>query len=160
MKEVIPRKEILIKEGSVTLLRGIRRAGKSFYIKTMIKRLISDGVAPRRVVYIPCDRFRRREVKGFIDELRLRQGELYVFLDEITYLDGWRLLLKELGEEGVTTVATGSNPVEMKREAELLPGEGHRGERVLLQPPELQGIRAVYEPRTAGCVFSLQRTSC
>ncbi|CAD5243957.1 ATP-binding protein [Thermococcus camini] len=164
VKEVIPRKEIVIKEGSVTLLRGIRRAGKSFYIKTMIKRLISEGVAPRRVVYIPCDRFRRREVKGFIDELRVRQGELYVFLDEITYLDGWRLLLKELGEDGVTTVATGSNPVELKREAELLPGRGIEGNEYYFNPlnfrefarfmnPELPDVSFPYNEPAVDNVF-------
>ena len=125
--EIIPRKAINVKEGSIVLLRGIRRAGKSFYLKTQIKKLIKRGIDPRRILYIPCDRFTRGEVKGFIDELRLRHGELYIFLDEITYLKGWRLFLKELGEEGITTVATGSNPVELRKESELLPGRGIEG---------------------------------
>ncbi|MCD6140437.1 MAG: ATP-binding protein [Thermococcus sp.] len=132
--EIIPRKAINVKEGSIVLLRGIRRAGKSFYLKTQIKKLIKRGIDPRRILYIPCDRFTRGEVKGFIDELRLRHGELYIFLDEITYLKGWRLFLKELGEEGITTVATGSNPVELRKESELLPGRGIEGNEYYFNP--------------------------
>ncbi|RLF35928.1 MAG: ATP-binding protein, partial [Thermoplasmata archaeon] len=37
VKEIIPRKMIGVKEGSITLIRGIRRAGKSFYLKMLIK---------------------------------------------------------------------------------------------------------------------------
>ncbi|QDA31121.1 ATP-binding protein [Thermococcus indicus] len=152
-KEVIPRKEIGIREGSITLLRGIRRAGKSFYIKTLVKRLISEDIPAQRIVYIPCDRFTRREVKGFIDELRLRHGELYVFLDEITYLDGWRLLLKELGEEGITTVATGSNPVELEKKAELLPGRGIEGNEYYFDPLNFREFARFMNPKLPDVSF-------
>ncbi|NJE42362.1 ATP-binding protein [Thermococcus sp. GR6] len=133
-EEIIPRKGIEIKKGSVTLIRGIRRAGKSFYLKILIRELIENGIEPRRIVYIPSDRFTKNEVRGFIDELRIRYGDLYVFLDEITYLKDWRLLLKELGEEGITTIATGSNPVGLKREAELLPGRRIEGNEYYFNP--------------------------
>ena len=133
VQERIPRKDISLKNGEITLIRGVRRAGKSFYLKTLIESLVRE-VDPLKVVYIPCDRFTRGEVRGFIDELRRRHGKLYVFLDEITYLNGWRLILKELGEEGVTTVATGSNPVELKNEAELLPGRDIEGNEYYFNP--------------------------
>ncbi|WP_099210225.1 ATP-binding protein [Thermococcus henrietii] len=151
--EIIPRKEIEIQNGSITLLRGIRRAGKSFYVKTLVKKLISEGIPAQRIVYIPCDRFTRREVRGFINELRFRHGKLYVFLDEITYLEGWRLLLKELGEEGVTTVATGSNPVEIKREAELLPGRGIEGNEYYFNPLNFREFARFMNPRLPDVSF-------
>lgn len=153
-KEIIPRKMIKVKSGSVTLIRGIRRAGKSFYLKMLIKGLIENGVEPRRIVYIPSDRFTRGEVKAFVDELRLRYGELYVFLDEITYLKDWRLLLKELGEEGVTTVATGSNPVEIKREAELLPGRGIEGNEYYFNPLNFREFARFMNPKLPEVFFS------
>ncbi|AEC51901.1 hypothetical protein PNA2_0985 [Pyrococcus sp. NA2] len=129
----IPRRTVRLKNGEITLIRGVRRAGKSFYLKTIIESLVRE-VDPLKVVYIPCDRFTKREVKGFIDELRRRHGEICLFLDEITYLKDWRLLLKELGEEGITTVATGSNPVELKKESELLPGRGIEGNEYYFNP--------------------------
>ncbi|NJE01198.1 ATP-binding protein [Thermococcus sp. JdF3] len=152
--EIIPRKRVEVKEGSVTLLRGIRRAGKSFYIKTLIKALIENGTDPRRIAYIPCDRFTGGEVRALIDELRLRHGELYVFLDEITYLRGWRLLLKELGEEGVTTVATGSNPVELKRESELLPGRGIEGNEYYFNPLSFREFARFMRPELPDVSFT------
>ncbi|WP_297476113.1 ATP-binding protein [Thermococcus sp.] len=133
VQERIPRRKVDIREGKITLIRGVRRAGKSFYLKTLIESLVKT-VDPLRVAYIPCDRFTRGEVKGFIDELKRRHGEIYVFLDEITYLKGWRLLLKELGEDGITAVATGSNPVELKKESELLPGRGIEGNEYYFNP--------------------------
>lgn len=154
VKEIIPRKMIGVKEGSITLIRGIRRAGKSFYLKMLIKGLMENGVEPRRIVYIPSDRFTKGEVKAFIDELRLRYGELYVFLDEITYLKDWRLFLKELGEEGVTTVATGSNPVELKKEAELLPGRGIEGNEYYFNPLSFREFARFMKPVLPRTSFS------
>ena len=133
VQDRISRKELPVKSGGITLIRGVRRAGKSFYIKTLIESLVKTG-DPLKVIYIPCDRFTRGEVRGFIDELRRRHGEIYVFLDEITHLKGWRLLLKELGEDGITAVATGSNPVELKKESELLPGRGIEGNEYYFNP--------------------------
>lgn len=132
--EIIPRKRITVNPGSVVLLRGVRRAGKSFYLKTLVEELIRSGADPRKIVYIPADRFSRKEVVSFIEELRRRHGEITVLLDEITYLRDWRLLLKALGEERTTTVATGSNPVELKKEAELLPGRGIEGNEYYFNP--------------------------
>ncbi|MCD6373793.1 MAG: ATP-binding protein [Thermococcus sp.] len=151
--EIIPRKEVGIKENSITLLRGIRRAGKSFYLKILVKKLISEGVPARKIVYIPCDRFTRREVKGFIEELKLRHGELYVLLDEITYLNGWRLLLKELGEDGITTIATGSNPVEIRKEVELLPGRGVEGNEYYFNPLNFREFARFMNPKLPTVAF-------
>ncbi|WP_258084626.1 ATP-binding protein [Thermococcus thermotolerans] len=153
-KEIIPRKTIEVKGGSVTLIRGIRRAGKSFYLKMLISGLIENGVESRRIVYIPSDRFTKGEVKAFIEELRIRHGSLYVFLDEITYLRDWRLLLKELGEEGITTVATGSNPVELKRESELLPGRGIEGNEYYFNPLSFREFARFMKPKLPRASFS------
>ena len=153
VQERIPRKVIPIENGEITLIRGVRRAGKTFYLKTLIESLVREVDDRLKVVYIPCDRFTRREVRGFIDELRRRRGDLYVFLDEITYLNGWRLLLKELGEEGVTTVATGSNPVELKREAELLPGRGIEGNEYYFNPLNFREFARYMKPQLPDVSF-------
>ncbi|ASJ08954.1 hypothetical protein A3L11_06830 [Thermococcus siculi] len=152
--EIIPRKRITVNPGSVVLLRGVRRAGKSFYLKTLVRELISSGTDPRKIVYIPADRFSRKEVASFIEELRRRHGEITVLLDEITYLKDWRLLLKALGEDRTTTVATGSNPVELKRESELLPGRGIEGNEYYFNPLNFREFARFLNPKLPEVAFN------
>ena len=132
--EIIPRREINLKEGNIYIIRGIRRAGKSVYLRLLIKSLIAQGVDSRQILYISCDRYTLREIRNIVDEFRRREGKIYLFLDEITYLKGWKILLKILGEERITTVATGSNPVKIKSEVETLPGRGIEGNEYYFNP--------------------------
>ena len=134
LPKIIPRKTINIEQGKIHLIRGIRRAGKTVYLKMLIKELIKSGINPRTILYLSCDRYSLREVKNIIDEFRLRNGDIRVFLDEITYLKNWGILLKTLGEEEITTVATGSNPILLKKETELLPGRGIEGNEYYFNP--------------------------
>ncbi len=132
---LLPRRVVKIKKSTIYLFRGIRRSGKSVFLKQLIKNLIRSGIEPRRILYISCDRYSEREILNIIREFRLRFGEgVFVFLDEITYLENWQRLLKVLSEEDATVVATGSNPVEIKKKAERLPGRGIEGNEYLITP--------------------------
>ncbi len=152
VQERIPRRIVPLNDGKITLIRGVRRAGKSFYIKTLIESLVKT-VDPLKVIYVPCDRFTMREVRALIDELRRRHGEIYIFLDEITYLKGWRIFLKELGEDNITAVATGSNPVELKKESELLPGRGLEGSEYYFNPLNFREFASYMNTRLPEITF-------
>ena len=133
IEEIIPRNMKNIKDKKIMVIRGIRRAGKSVYIRLLVKEMIK-GIDRRKIFYIPADRYNLQEIRNIIDEFRRREGEIYLLLDEITYLKNWKILLKILGEEGITTVATGSNPVELKKESETLPGRGIEGNEYYFTP--------------------------
>ncbi len=133
VEEIIPREIKNVNIGKIMVIRGIRRSGKSVYLRLLVKEL-QNNVNRRKILYIPCDRYSLREIKNMVNEFRRREGEIYLLLDEITYLKNWKILLKVLGEEGVTTVATGSNPVELKKETETLPGRGIEGNEYYFNP--------------------------
>jgi len=131
----LKRKNIEVKRGGLTLLRGVRRSGKTVYVKKLVQHLIEDGVDPKNILYLSCDRHTRFEIRNFIRELMVRRGECFVFLDEITYMDRWDLFLKETMERGgITLVATGSNPIRIKNGGDRLPGRGIEGNEYYIGP--------------------------
>ncbi len=133
IEHLFERKEIPLKK--VTVVRGIRRVGKTVYTKMLIERLIREGVKPRNILYISCDRYSAREVKNIAEEFILRTDGGYLFLDEITSLHEWTTLIKQLAEEGKATLfATGSNPVQIKKYSERLPGRGIEGNEYYMSP--------------------------
>ncbi len=130
---VLHRKKVETR--GATIIRGIRRSGKTVYAKMLIENMIKKGVNPRKILYISCDRYTSREIKNIVNEFLIRYDEAYVFLDEITYLKDWNILLKEFAERGqMEIVATGSNPVEIKRYSERLPGRGVEGNEYYMNP--------------------------
>ena len=73
LEEIIPRKDISLREGDIFIIRGIRRSGKSVYLRLLIKSLIECGVDPRKILYISCDRYTLREIRNIVDEFRRRE---------------------------------------------------------------------------------------
>ncbi|MDO9537643.1 MAG: AAA family ATPase [Thermoplasmata archaeon] len=131
----LERKTINIPEGKLTVLRGIRRSGKTVYLKRMVSELLKKGVNRQNIVYISCDRFNRSEVSNIIMDILVKRGGGYLLLDEVTNLADWNLVLKEIMEQGeFTIVATGSNPVEIKNMTERLPGRGIEGNEYYFNP--------------------------
>lgn len=143
----LERKNIAIPEGRLVVIRGIRRSGKTVYLKYIVGRLIGSGVERKNIVYISCDRFNRTEVKNIVKEILIKRGSGYLLLDEVTSLDRWNYLLKELMEKGdFTIVATGSNPIEMKNMTERLPGRGIEGNEYYFNPLSFRGfVKAIVE---------------
>lgn len=124
------------------LLRGPRQVGKTTLLKETILDLIRDGVDPGSILYYPCDYLHsRKELRRVIDYHldRNRTAEnLYIFLDEITYLQDWSREIKSQADLGIldrgTLVLTGSGAAHLKREAEQLPGRGLEKNQYLLLP--------------------------
>ena len=132
---LLRRRMIEISESELTIIRGVRRSGKTVYLKEIVKNLIEKGIDPRSIIYLSCDRMNRSHTKNIINEFRIQRGGGYLLLDEITYMDGWNLLLKEVMEQGgFTVIATGSNPVGIKHSTERLPGRGIEGNEYYFDP--------------------------
>lgn len=131
---LLDRKKIEIKKGRVYLLRGIRRAGKTVYTKIIIRELIKK-LDEKKIIYISCDRYNLGEIKNIVREFIKRFNGEIVILDEITYLNGWNILLKEIVETtDLTVIATGSNPIKIKEKGERLPGRKIEGNEYFFNP--------------------------
>ncbi|MFQ6072025.1 MAG: ATP-binding protein [Methanosarcinales archaeon] len=137
------RKDISFKKGKIYLIRGPRQTGKTTYIKQTISKLIKENINPKTILYFACDFLAsRRELRNVINyflDMNISAENLYIFLDEITYLKDWSYEIKSLVDAGlfedVVLVLTGSgSAARMKRNAELLPGRGLEGNEYLLKP--------------------------
>jgi len=139
---VISRRIIIPAPGRIYVYRGVRRSGKTVYIKLVIGKLLELGVEPQRILYLSCDRLAsRRELLNIIRNFyveNLGAESLYLFLDEVTYLEDWNIVLKNLAEtawaERIAIVATGSNPVTIRAREERLPGRRVEGNEYYFKP--------------------------
>ena len=136
------RGKLKLKKGNIYIIRGNRQSGKSTYIKQIILKLIGERVDPNSILYISCDRLiSRKELRNTVNNFYQNNIDielLYIFLDEITYLEEWNVELKNLADSNLSKkmviVATGSNPVKLKEKAERLPGRKAEGNSYLFKP--------------------------
>jgi predicted AAA+ superfamily ATPase len=136
------RRKIALKSGNIYIIRGIRQSGKTTYMKQMILSLLTNGVEPDIILYVSCDRLASRKelrnvITNFIQTNRDKEP-LYIFLDEITYLEEWNLELKTLADsdfiDKLIVMATGSSAVKIKEKAERLPGRRVEGNEYRFKP--------------------------
>jgi len=138
----IERRELSLKPDSIFIIRGPRQVGKTTQLKLAIKNLLNEGVNPRNIFFLSLDQFSgRRELRDSLDYFSsVTKGSdlAYVFLDEITRLEGWSEELKRLYDIGFTKraaiVATGSSPSQIKELSERMPGRGVEGNEYILKP--------------------------
>jgi len=137
------RRALELKKGNIYIFRGCRQVGKTTYLYSMIKELVWEKRVPsRHILYLSLDSFTsRRELRNAINfflDMTMEAEEVYIFLDEITSLEGWNLELKYLADRGVTRkaiiVATGSSAIRLKEKGELLPGRGLEGNEYFFKP--------------------------
>ncbi len=82
----------------VKVLVGQRRAGKSYILRQIAAKLISDGVNSENILYINKEYIElitlrsatelEQLYKAYQNEFK-PQGKVYIFIDEIQYIDEW-----------------------------------------------------------------------
>ena len=116
--------------GSLTMLRGPRRVGKSVEIKRAIDALIAGGAVPRRIVHVAADGWRAADLARLVNAAGqlTPAGHRYWFIDEITSIkDGWPERVKWLRDNDAafrtdTVVLSGSSAADLTAATKALAG--------------------------------------
>ena len=128
-RELLP----LLKPGSIAIIKGPRRVGKTVAIKLTIEKLISEAkINPDNIFYFSFDEtISQKEFENLLRDFlnKAHSGTTYVFLDEIQFVKNWQntlLSLKNSGSLNNTAVlVTGS--IAHFLGTETLPGRGTEG---------------------------------
>ncbi len=131
--------EFSLGEPLVYTLRGPRQVGKTTLVKLLIRRLLHEGPAPHRILYLSLDLISDPEDLAAAVRLwgRLFPGEVsprWIFFDEISRVRDWQRAVKYLRDTGLAAddflLLTGSSASDIRRGAERLPGRRGKGERL------------------------------
>jgi uncharacterized protein len=95
------------------ILLGPRRVGKTFMLKQLIAKANNEGIDPQGILYVSIDTpvYSGIFLEKFLSFLPAQKSErLLVIFDEIQYLRGWEVHLKDLVDTypNIKFVASGS----------------------------------------------------
>ena len=99
----------------VKVITGIRRCGKSYLMKSIIKELLKDTNNENRIIYIPLDKrgFKNIKTPEQLEERIesfIKDDEFYyLFIDEVQNVKGFESVVLAYQEEGYSVFLTGSN---------------------------------------------------
>lgn len=104
------------KDDMIKVISGIRRCGKSFFLKSIIQELLENGVNEKDIIYIELDKKGYKDIKTskqlekLIDEKMIDDDFKYLFIDEIQNVKDFESLINSYREEGnISIFITGSN---------------------------------------------------
>ncbi|MBU5678756.1 MAG: ATP-binding protein [Candidatus Aenigmatarchaeota archaeon] len=127
IKEAFSRNSKLLysfERKSNMLFFGPRQTGKTTYFKLLIYDLLfNKGIDPKKVFYFSCEMLRNfEEIIELVRKLDMFiEGEKYVFLDEISFVENWERAVKyildsPLSKEKIFYI-TGSSSLALKKES-------------------------------------------
>ena len=104
------------KDDMIKVISGIRRCGKSFFLKSIIQELLENGIKEKDIIYIELDKKEYKNIKTsnqlekIIDDKILDNDFKYLFIDEIQNVKDFESLINSYREEGnISIFITGSN---------------------------------------------------
>lgn len=100
----------------IKVITGIRRCGKSYFLKTIIEELKEKGVKDKDIIYIELDNKNYKNIKTpeelerIIDNLVKDNDFKYLFIDEVQNVKGYEKIINAYREEeNFSIFLTGSN---------------------------------------------------
>ena len=122
MEKIYKREDYLKKirgfynDDMIKVISGIRRCGKSFFLKSIIQELLENGIKEKDIIYIELDKKgyknieTSKQLEKVIDEKIVDNDFKYLFIDEIQNVKGFETLINSYREEGnISIFITGSN---------------------------------------------------
>ncbi len=159
-------KSLSLEPFSLNIVVGPRQAGKTTLMKIAIAGLLDRGKPPKSILYARCDEVAsagglREIIESFLALAKC--GEYFLFLDEITAVDGWEKVLKGFVDDGDFAHAAvsvgGSNALQLQKGAELFPGRRGKGKDIRVLPLTFRQFLMVRAPKLAGFVPPLEKIS-
>ena len=100
----------------IKVITGIRRCGKSYFIKSIIQELIENGINGKDIIYIELDSKEYKNIRTpkqlekVIDCLVIDNDFKYLFIDEVQNVKDYEVVINSYREEGNYSIfLTGSN---------------------------------------------------
>lgn len=116
----------------IIALIGLRRTGKTVLMYQLIDKLLRDGIEPRSILYFSFDEILAKDPKIIQNVLSIYEKEIlrrelrnvYVFFDEIQYIQNWQAILKRYYDlmMGIKFVVSGSSSLYIRSGVESLAG--------------------------------------
>jgi predicted AAA+ superfamily ATPase len=110
--------EFLLDKDLIYILKGPRQVGKTTLLKTLAKKLLERGIFHRNIFYFSCNLVENYSelVEGldlYLKWIHSKNTErVFVFLDEISFVEDWQRGIKHLADLGkfrnATLILTGS----------------------------------------------------
>ena len=150
--------ELSLEPFSLNFVLGPRQVGKTTGIKLLIQELLRDN-PPESILYLNVEVLPShrellellREFKGLKNKEGIETG--YIFLDEVTSLEGWWRGVKPLIDAGLlerdVVTVTGSSSLRARRDIEFFPGRRGKGRTIEVMPlsfPEYVEIMGLKRP--------------
>ena len=100
----------------IKVITGIRRCGKSSLLEMIADEIIKSGVNEENIIFINLDKKEYKNIKDsekleeLIDSLSFKDGQKYLFIDEIQNVNNFEELINSYRETGEYSIfITGSN---------------------------------------------------
>jgi predicted AAA+ superfamily ATPase len=106
-----------IRKPVIKVITGMRRVGKSFFLRQLIEILQKDGIPQKNILYIDKESLEFdfiQNYKGLDQYINSKfsgiQGETFLFIDEIQEIHQWEKTINSILNKGQTDIyITGSN---------------------------------------------------
>jgi predicted AAA+ superfamily ATPase len=140
LKKILP----YVNKPVIKIITGIRRCGKSFFIKQIIDELSSKGIVDKQIVYINKELIKFDFIKDYhqlytyaIEKFEGVLDNKYLFIDEVQEIEEWeRAIVSFFAEGDFDIYITGSNANLLSSEiATLISG---RYVELTIQPLDFQ----------------------
>ena len=118
---VFPR-EYALDEAVNYVFTGVRRAGKSYMLYSIIKNLLKSGLTAADILYVNfederIDNFTAADFNLLLEcHQELYQRQPRIFLDEMQNIDGWEKFARRMADSKIPVCLTGSNAKMLSKE--------------------------------------------
>ena len=100
----------------IKIIIGMRRVGKSYFLKLIMEELLHKGVADEQIIYINFDSLDFDHLKNYkvlndyVVEKSAKAKKIYLFIDEVQEVTGWEKCIESLfSSEQFDIYISGSN---------------------------------------------------
>ncbi len=151
--DIISIQELLQEKSGIYTLIGPRQIGKTTYLKQLIRELLLH-CPKNNLFYFSCENITSEKLKEailfFMDNIA-EKSKHFIFLDEVSLVQGWELIELELYNKGLLEqtiiINSGSSSVNLKKSSEKLPGRKGKGKVYYFFPLSFREYVFLTEPK-------------